>query len=222
MRHNYTMNKIISNMSFLNLFRKEKAVQSPSLIANEVEEPTINHDSESKVADNNDTVNASSNPLTVTYATGWPIDVIYGNLHKNYEQRGYDDAMVNSNLSFRDMNIAIIRNKILMIFREVNLKYDGMKRDMETRISTCNAAGLLTTVAELEIQLSVINSHKEELRQLELDFRNNEKEASVPVTSYECGFLRGISTIALTAPAKVQPAPQISVSPFLNSNKVTA
>ena len=202
-------------MSFLNLFKKERAI-------NEVEEPTINLDSESMLSDNNDTSNTSSNPLTVTYATGWPIDVIYGNLHKNYEQKGYDDAMVNSNLSFRDMNIAIIRNKILMIFREVNLKYDGMKRDMETRISTCKAAGLLTTVAELEIQLSVINSHKEELRQLEADFRNNENEASVPVTSYECGFLRGISTIALTAPAKVQPAPQISVSPFLNSNKVTA
>ena len=24
-------------------------------------------------------------PLTVSYATGWPIDVIYGYLHKNYE-----------------------------------------------------------------------------------------------------------------------------------------
>ena len=23
-------------------------------------------------------------PLTVSYATGWPIDIIYGYLHKNY------------------------------------------------------------------------------------------------------------------------------------------
>ena len=208
-------------MSFLNLFKKEKAIQS-SVVANEVKEPEITMDDDLMASNINESDNSSSNQLTVTYATGWPIDVIYGHLHKNYEQRGYEDAMVNNNLSFRDMNIVIIRNKILMIFREVNLKYDGLKRDMETRISTCNAAGLLTTVAELEIQLSVINSHKEELRQLELDFRNNENEASVPVTSYECGFLRGISTIALTAPVKVQPALQISVSPFLNSNKVTA
>ena len=26
-------------------------------------------------------------PLTVSYATGWPIDIIYGYLHKNYEKR---------------------------------------------------------------------------------------------------------------------------------------
>ena len=216
------MNKIISNMSFFNLFRKEKAIQSTSVIANDVKEPEASIGDDSIASDNNESDNSSSNHLTVTYATGWPIDVIYGNLHKNYEERGYEDAMINNNLSFRDMNIAIIRNRILMIFREVNLKYDALRGDMETRISTCNAAGLMTTVAELEIQLSIINSHKEELRQLELDFRNNGNEASVPITSYECGFLRGISTIALTVPAKVQPAPQISVSPFMNSNKVTA
>lgn len=40
-------------------------------------------------------------PLTVSYATGWPIDIIYGYLHKNYEQKGYDDAMLNSNLAYR-------------------------------------------------------------------------------------------------------------------------
>ena len=143
-------------------------------------------------------------PLTVSFATGWPIDVIYGYLHKNYEQKGYEDAMLNSNLAFRDMNISIIRNKILMVFREINLNYDAMKNDLETRIETCSAAGLLTTVADLTKQMSIINTHKNELAQLEQDFRNNVNEASVPLMSYECGFLRGVSNIAMAGPTRNQ------------------
>ena len=42
---------------------------------------------------------------------------IYGYLHKNYEEKGLNDAMVKSDLAFRDMNMGIARNKILMIFR---------------------------------------------------------------------------------------------------------
>ena len=158
-------------------------------------------------------------PLTVSYATGWPIDIIYGYLHKNYEQKGYDDAMLNSNLAFRDMNMKIIRNKILMTFREINLNYDAMKQDLDTRIETCNAAGLLTTAADLNKQMAVINAHKDELAQLEQDFRNNANEASVPLMSYECGFLRGISTIAMAGSTKTESI-KAPVVPTLNTKSM--
>ena len=137
-------------------------------------------------------------PLTVSYATGWPIDVIYGYLHKNYEEKGFEDAMLRNDLAFRDMNMGIIRNKILMVFREINLNYDVMRSDLESRIDTCRAAGLLTTVSDIEKSMTIIKTHKEELRQLEDDFKNNANEASIPLKSYDCGFLRGIATIALS------------------------
>ena len=143
--------------------------------------------------------NPENKTLTISYATGWPIDIIYGYLHKNYEEKGFNDAMVKSDLTFRDMNMGIIRNKILMVFREINLNYDVMKRELETKISTCNAAGLLTTIAELEKQIAIIEAHKSELEQLEKDFKNNVNEASVPLQSYDCGFLRGIATIAMSS-----------------------
>lgn len=140
--------------------------------------------------------------LTVSYATGWPIDVIYGYLHKNYEEKGFEDAIARSDLAFRDLNMEIIRNKILMVFREINLNYDVKKSDIEIRIETCRAAGLLSTVSDLEKNLITIVAHKEELQQLEDDFKNNANEASIPLKSYECGFLRGISTIALSGTVK--------------------
>ncbi len=156
-------------------------------------------------------------PLTISYATGWPIDIIYGYLHKNYMEKGFEDALIKSDLTFRDMNMNIIKNKILMVFREINLNYDVMKRDLEIRMETCNAAGLISTVAEMDKTMSTINAHKDELQRLENDFRNNENEGAIPLQSYECGFLRGIATIALGGGPKTASASQIAFS--LDTNK---
>lgn len=161
-------------------------------------------------------------PLTVSYATGWPIDVIYGYLHKNYEEKGFNDAMVKNDLAFRDMNMSLIRNKILMVFREINLNYDVMKKDIETRMDTCTAAGLLTTLSELEKQMAIISMHKEELERLESDFRNNANEASVPLQSYNGGFLRGIATITMATSSRSAVIPQSMVVPPLSKQRETA
>ena len=165
----------------------------------------------------------NQSPLTVSYATGWPIDVIYGYLHKNYEQKGFDDALVKSDLTFRDMNINIIRNKILMVFREINLNYDVIRRDLQTRLETCSAAGLLTTVSEIEKRITVIDTHKSELQRLENDFCNGRNEASIPLQSYECGFLRGIATITMGGlGSKHAPVPKIVMPDFSTSQVATA
>ena len=209
-------------MALFNFFKSRKGTSEiPSLPALETT-PVVDNMTQDSESESVGTTAPTSAPLTVSYATGWPIDLIYGYLHKNYEEKGYSDAMLNSNLTFRDMNMSIIRNKILMIFREVNLKYNGMKRDLDTRIETCNAAGLLTTVAELEKQMAVIVSHTNELAKLEDDFRNNANEASVPLMSYECGFLRGVSAIAISAPVKAPAVPQVSMPSFFTPNRETA
>ena len=170
--------------------------------------------SEEEVVTNPQSANGGTEekkPLTVSYATGWPIDVIYGYLHKNYEEKGFEDAMLRNDLAFRDMNMGIIRNKILMVFREINLNYDVMKSDLESRIDTCRAAGLLTTVSDIEKSMTIIKTHKEELRQLEEDFRSNANEASIPLKSYDCGFLRGVATIALSSSGNNVAMPASSV-----------
>ena len=185
-------------MGFLNLFNKKSdngaklSVSLPVIEPSEAKEEIKNVET-SVVAPTNE-----EKPMTISYATGWPIDVIYGYLHKNYESKGFDDAMLKSDLAFKDINMKLIRNKILMVFREINLNYDVMKQNLQTRIDNCNAAGLLTTVSELEKTMSTINAHKEELRVLEVDFRNNANEASIPLQSYDCGFLRGIASIQMS------------------------
>ena len=208
-------------MSILNLFNKRNngatfaPMMSPAFGVPELPIETVSDTKQESSTNKNNT-------LTVSYATGWPIDVIYGYLHKNYEEKGFNDAMVKSDLTFKEINMNIITNKILMVFREINLNYDVMKQDIETRMETCNAAGLLTTLAELEKHLSIIETHKEELARLEKDFRNNANEASVPLQSYECGFLRGISTIMMTSPKQSTVAPQPASVPSFPLQRATA
>lgn len=185
--------------------------------------PVVNEQEmeESAPVENVGTTGSDSKTLTVSYATGWPIDIIYGYLHKNYEEKGFNDAMVKSDLTFRDMNMGIIRNKILMVFREINLTYDVMRGDLETRISTCSVAGLLTTISELEKQMAIITTHKQELEQLEREFKADD-QTSVPLQSYNCGFLRGIATIAMTSPQRKVAMPQTNVSQPLSQQRATA
>lgn len=181
-------------MGFFNIFGKKSDEGKVMNISLPEAEPAEVKD----VAVTQENKSEEEKPLTVSYATGWPIDVIYGYLHKNYESKGFDDAMLKGDLAFRDLNMSLIKNKILMVFREINLNYDVMKQDLQTRIDNCNAAGLLTTVSELEKTMSTINAHKEELKQLEADFRNNANEASIPLQSYDCGFFRGIASIQMS------------------------
>lgn len=206
-------------MGFFNIFGKKSNEGKVMNISLPVAEPAEAKAEVENVAVTQEENNEEKKSLTVSYATGWPIDVIYGYLHKSYENKGFDDAMLKSDLAFRDLNMSLIKNKILMVFREVNLNYDVMKQDMQTRIDNCNAAGLLTTVSQLEKTLSIINSHKEELRQLESDFRNNANEASIPLQSYGCGFLRGIASIQMSGASVNAKAPVMGSksSAMLNS-----
>lgn len=197
-------------MGIFSVFTKKK-VNDSAMVATLPVVDNLNADATDVVQQSNVEPKGET-PLKVSYATGWPIDVIYGYLHKNYEEKGFNDAMLRYDLTFRDMNMEIIRNKILMVFREINLNYDVMGSDYRSRIETCSAVGLLTEVSELEKKMTIIKTHKEELKQLEADFRNDSNEASIPLKSYECGFLRGIATIALSGTIKSTSMPEMATN----------
>lgn len=203
-------------MSIFNFFNKKNEKTNAAvemLPVLEKEEPSVEMTDESKSDPDNN--GKDKKTLTVSCLTGWPIDMIYGYLHKNYEEKGFNDAIVKSDLAFRDMNMNIIKKKILVTFKEVNLNYDVMTRDFESRIETCKAAGLLTTLLDLETQMSIIRTHKSELEQLERDFRNDADDTSVPLQSYNCGFIRGIATVTMTVSHKnLNMGQATSISPY--------
>ena len=65
-----------------------------------------------------------SNIVTIKWGTGMPIDVIYNYIHKNFEDDGYQDALVNQDIAYRDTRISIIRNDLEMLFNRIKLCYN--------------------------------------------------------------------------------------------------
>lgn len=137
----------------------------------------------------------------------WPIAILYRELRKDYKTQGYNDAMVNSNAVFRDMNKDIIFNNILMMFREVRLRYTVMQSQVTTGKSRCEQMGLFDDVVRLSQREAVIQQHVVDIDKLEESFRMGKDEGANPLKSYECGFLRGVSVQALSVTSTMMDMP---------------
>lgn len=86
-------------MGIFNIFNKKSDNESAATVSLPVVEPSEAKEVVESVAPVKEEASKENKPLSVSYATGWPIDVIYGYLHKNYEDKGFADAMVKSDLS---------------------------------------------------------------------------------------------------------------------------
>lgn len=95
-------------------------------------------------AKNQDAVKADSDDryITIKWGTGEPIDVIYNFIHKNLEDKGYNDALVNSNISYMNGEIDIINNDLKMLFRRIALRYKGLCTEIDVNIEAAEAAFL--------------------------------------------------------------------------------
>lgn len=88
-------NHKLYHMALFNFFKNKKDFNGVTPLEPHEPAPVIDSQKqESKsLAENLSPTTSTSAPLIVSYATGWPIDLIYGYLHKNYEEKGYSDAM---------------------------------------------------------------------------------------------------------------------------------
>lgn len=74
-------------MGFFNFLNKKSDNESAATVSLPVVEPSEAKEEVESVAPVKAEDSNVNKPLTVSYATGWPIDVIYGYLHKNLRIR---------------------------------------------------------------------------------------------------------------------------------------
>lgn len=79
-----------------------------------------------------------------------PIDLIYNDLKEDYEQKGYEDAICNPDMSYKEMNQSIIRHNIEIKFEQVILKYNDDLHDIDFHIESRSQAGLIDVVKQLK------------------------------------------------------------------------
>ncbi|WP_175630002.1 hypothetical protein [Bacteroides acidifaciens] len=179
-------------MGFWNLF-KNKESATIEVLQNEQEQAVdMQPDNLVKKTSNDD-----GNALIIRYGTGMPIDLIYKFLKEDYETKGYEDAMSNPDMSYKGMNMQMIKSTLEVKFRQVRLRYTDNLRTIQFHISSRSNAGLVDVVKLLETQKETLMQHMDELTKMEQDFKAGLPYMNGMLLSYERGFLRGLAALSL-------------------------
>ncbi len=140
---------------------------------------------------------ANSDLVLIKYVTGMPIDMIYHMLEEDNESKGYEDALANPDISYKEMNLSIIRNRLELKFQQVLLSYENDLQNIEFHINSRAEAGLVDVVRVMKIKKNTMQEHVNRIKQMEQDFQNKVAYTCSMLLSYEKGFQKGLAAVSL-------------------------
>jgi hypothetical protein len=180
-------------MGFFDLFKKTEQVQESYL------EPksTLPEIKEDDFIDNSEPSGLENSTYSAEYGSKLPIDIIYGFLKENYENKAYHDALTSPDRSYKETNISILRSALEVKFKQVMLRYEDMLRDIDFHIKSRGEAGLTDIVELLKSKKETYEKHVEEIKKMKQDLDNEELYMIGAFKSYEVGFTRGLASLSL-------------------------
>lgn len=135
--------------------------------------------------------------LTITWGTGMPIDIIFNFIHKNFEEEGFQDALVNSDIKYRDTKEKIIRNDLEMLFRRIILRYRNDIREIDVNIDNARKAYALTAASRLQARRETFEEHLNEINEMQQLLNADDPKMTTMIESYRRGFHKGITAKTL-------------------------
>ena len=183
-------------MAFFGLFGdkpKGNKQETPDELLNETA------GAKSETSDAGDDEKSASKPefITINWGTGMPIDVIFNFIHKNFEEEGFQDALVNCDISYRDAKEKIIRNDLEMLFKRIILKYKSDIRVVNVKIENAHKALALAAAADMEALRATYEEHLTEIQEMQSQLEANDPKVTTMIESYRRGFLKGIAANAV-------------------------
>ena len=180
-------------MKLVNLFGSKRVTNSdviPMVINDPQTAPAEDAHEESKKED-------EKHLITITWGTGMPIDVIFNFIHKNFEEDGFQDALVNCDITYRDAKEKIIRNDLEMLFKRIILKYKSDIRVVNVKIENAHKALALAAAADMEALRATYEEHLTEIQEMQSQLEANDPKMTTMIESYRRGFLKGIAANAV-------------------------
>ena len=114
-------------------------------------------------------------------------------INRDYEQSGYDDAMVNADSTYKDSKKNIIKNELRRLFEQVTLRYRNDLRDIEVQIEIVEQQGLINTASSLKARKDTYIEHMSVMKDMVESLEKEEPQMMSMVKSYERGFLKGLA-----------------------------
>lgn len=135
--------------------------------------------------------------ITITWGTGMPIDVIFNFIHKNFEEDGFQDALVNSDIAYRDTKEKIIRNDLEMLFKRIILRYKNDIREICVNIDNAQKAYALSAAGRLQARKETFEEHLVEISEMQEQLKANDPKMTTMIESYRRGFQKGIAAVSM-------------------------
>jgi hypothetical protein len=124
------------------------------------------------------------------------LDSIYDFAETDYEEKGYNDALINPDNSYKTDNIKLLRYDFQIKIKRAYKTYEDYIKDIEFHIDTRKNAGLVDTVKLLETELVKIKDSIEEVKNIENDYENETGLIERISLSYQRGFMRGLAAMS--------------------------
>lgn len=124
------------------------------------------------------------------------LEKIYGFATKDFEEKGYDDALINPDHSYSNDNIKLLKYDFQILIKRAYKTYEDYIKDIEFHIESRNNAGLIDTVKLLETTLVKTQDSIEEVKAIEEDFLNDIGLIERVSLSYRRGFMRGLAAMS--------------------------
>jgi hypothetical protein len=124
------------------------------------------------------------------------LESIYKYAATDFEDKGYDDAIVNPDLSYSKDNLKLLRYDLQIMIKRAFRTYDDYIKDLKFHIESRKSAGLIDMVKLLESQLSKVEEAINELRAIEKEFSEGIGLVERISLSYQRGFSRGLAAMS--------------------------
>ncbi len=124
------------------------------------------------------------------------IHILYEFLDKNYESKGYNDALMNPDSTHLEQNVIAIKNDLARSIRKVKTFYEDFIRQINFHITSRSRSGMIDTVEELTVKKETAESHIMQVIEIEEQAKLNEGVGHGIIISYTRGFRNGLAAIS--------------------------
>ncbi len=183
-------------MALFRLFGGKKVANS-DVIPMVVYNPQIENEETVSQTEKDESVDKGNQFITITWGTGMPIDIIFNFIHKNFEEEGFQDALVNNDITYRDAKEKIIRNDLEMLFKRIILRYKNDIREVDVSIDNARKAYALAAASKLQARRETYEEHLLEINEMQEQLNNEDPKMMTMIESYRRGFLKGMTAVAI-------------------------
>jgi hypothetical protein len=124
------------------------------------------------------------------------IHLLYEFLDKNYESKGYNDALINPDSTHLDQNVIALNNDLERAIRKVKTFYEDFIRQINFHIASRSRSGMIDMVEELSVKKEIAESHINQVLEIEEQAKQNQGVGYGIIISYIRGFKNGLAAIS--------------------------